>query len=451
MPSSPSLDRRHLIAGLATLPALARDACAQPSAPVTRTLTASRGEARLRGPDHPATPILGYDGLVPGPVLRARRGEEFRLRLTNQLDQPTALHWHGMRLANGMDGVPGLTQQAIEPGASFDVAFTPQDAGTFLYRPWHPVHGPRQLARGLAGLLIVEGATLPSADREQILVLDDWALDADGALAAPGLTLEPQGKPGTAGRIVTVNGQPNLVIEARANERLWLRIANAAHARIMQLVIPGQPLTLVALDGQPCEPFLLQNAQVTLGPGQRAEIMLDVTGAPGASLPIAINNLAGASLEGRIAIAEGQPLRPAPLPRPDWLPANPIAQELDFRRAFRLDLGIETRGAETVFNARADRAPGPQPAFKVRRNTVVMAGLRNQTQMFQAVHLHGHQARLLDGLDDGWKPFFLDTVLVAPGTTARIAFLADNPGKWVIEAQAIGDDNGPLVTWFEVS
>ncbi|MFT3953100.1 MAG: multicopper oxidase family protein [Piscinibacter sp.] len=449
MPSPPPFDRRSLITGLAALPVLAGPSRGQ-QAPV-RTLAAMPGEARLQGPDHPATAILGYDGLVPGPVLRARRGEEFRLRLANGLDQPTALHFHGMRLANAMDGAAGLTQEAVAPGATFDIAFTPQDAGTFLYRPWHPAHGASQVTRGLAGLMIVEGPTLPTADREQILVLGEWALDDKGALAAAGTALEPQGRPGTAGRIVTVNGQPDFTIEARANERLWLRIANAAHARIMQVVVPGQPLTLVALDGQPCEPFLLQNAQVTLGPGQRAEIMLDVTGAPGSSVPIAINNLQGAALEGLLKVADGAPLRPSPLPRPDWLDPNPIAQDMDFRRAFRLDLGIEAKGTDTVFNGKPDRAPARDPAFRVRRGTVVMAGLRNQTQGFHAVHLHGHQARLLDGLDDGWKPFFLDTILVAPGTTARIAFLADNPGKWVIEAQAIGDDRGPLVQWFEVT
>lgn len=448
MHSPPPFDRRRLIAGLAALPALGGPSLAQP-APV-RTLTAQPGEARLRGAEHPATPILGFDGLVPGPVLRARRGEEFRLKFANGLDQPTALHWHGMRIGNAMDGAVGLTQEAVAAGASFDIAFTPQDAGTFLYRASHPAHGAGQIARGLAGLIIVEGPVLPSADREQILVLGEWALDDKGTLAAPGATLEPQGKPGTAGRIVTVNGQPDFSLEARANERLWLRIANAAHARIMQVVVPGQPLTLVALDGQPCEPFLLQNAQVTLGPGQRAEIMLDVTAAPGSSLPISINNLQGAAIDGALKVAEGAPLRPAPLPRPDWLAPNPIAQDMDFRRAFRLDLGHEVKASEIVFNGKPDRAPGREPAFRVRRGTVVMAGLRNQTPNFHAVHLHGHQARLLDGLDDGWKPFFLDTILVAPGTTARIAFLADNPGKWAIEAQAIGDDRGPLVQWFEV-
>ncbi|MCZ0735416.1 multicopper oxidase family protein [Phreatobacter sp. AB_2022a] len=449
MVRSPSISRRR---ALHALGALAGSAALAPvfADPALRTLTALRGEARLRGPDEAPTPIWGFDGAAPGPVLRARRGEPFRLRFVNGLDEPTALHWQGLRIDNRMDGVPGLTQDAVAPGGASEIAFTPRDAGTFLYRPWHPEFGVGQVARGLAGLFIVDGPNPPEADRELAFVLDDWALDASGAVAAAGLPLAAKAAPGTAGRHLTVNGAPTLALAARANERLWLRLANATPARILQFGAPGQPVTLVALDGQPCEPFPLEGGTIALGPGQRAELMLDVTGAPGATMPLVVSNLAGATLEGRIAIAAEPPARPEPLGAPAPLAANPIAAEMDFRRAFRLDLGIEARAGTTVFNGRADRAPPPQPAFKVRRGTVVMAGLRNATDRFQALHLHGHQARLLDGLDDGWKPFFVDTVVVPPGRTSRVAFLADNPGKWVISAQPIGTADGPLVTWFEV-
>jgi FtsP/CotA-like multicopper oxidase with cupredoxin domain len=66
----------------------------------------------------------GYDGVIPGPVLRVRRGEELKVRLVNELGESTAVHWHGVRLANAMDGVPELTQAPIAPGASFDYRFT---------------------------------------------------------------------------------------------------------------------------------------------------------------------------------------------------------------------------------------------------------------------------------------------------------------------------------------
>src|SRR5262245_28854495 len=89
----------------------------------------------------------GYDGSVPGPVLRVRRGEELKVRLVNELREPTAIHWHGVRLANPMDGVPDLTQAPVAPGANFDYRFVAPDAGTFWYHA--PLTFGAQVDRGL--------------------------------------------------------------------------------------------------------------------------------------------------------------------------------------------------------------------------------------------------------------------------------------------------------------
>ena len=120
------------------------------------------------------TPIWGYDGLSPGPTLRVKQGEELKVRLVNDLDQPTVIHWHGLRIDNAMDGVPHLTQMPVAPGQSFDYRFTPPDAGTF----WYHTHfgSSEQLARGLYGVLIVEEPDAPPVDRDLMLVIDDWRL-----------------------------------------------------------------------------------------------------------------------------------------------------------------------------------------------------------------------------------------------------------------------------------
>ncbi|MGI9414632.1 MAG: multicopper oxidase domain-containing protein, partial [Hyphomicrobiales bacterium] len=98
-------------------------------------LKARKGEVPLaRGLDGAGdTEIWGYDGSVPGPTIRCRRGEPVHVRLVNQLGEPTTIHWHGLRIDNAMDGVVGLTQDAVEPGGSFDYVFTPPDAGSFWY------------------------------------------------------------------------------------------------------------------------------------------------------------------------------------------------------------------------------------------------------------------------------------------------------------------------------
>jgi len=108
----------------------------------------------LMGPGAPMTDVMAYDAQVPGPTLRIPQGQRVAFRLTNTLDKPTSVHWHGIRLENAMDGVPGLTQDPIEPGESFDYSFVAPDAGTYWYhshlKSWE------QVARGLYGPLIVE-------------------------------------------------------------------------------------------------------------------------------------------------------------------------------------------------------------------------------------------------------------------------------------------------------
>lgn len=408
---------------LAGLGVVARPGAAMAETPALR-LTAAAGEARLAGPDGPVTPFIGYDGRLAGPVLRARRGETLSVDFSNALGEPTQLHWQGLRRAVA-DPSPG----PVQPAATARHAVTPRDAGTYLYRP-HLAGGEDQLRRGLAGLLIVDDARPPVHDREVAMLLSEG------------------GATGTT-PVILVDGKPDLALEARTNERLWLRLVNGTAHRILQVTVPDQALTLVALDGQPCEPFRLDGGRLLLAPGQRAEIMWDVAGPTGADVPVTVVNFAGTTLAGRVSVV-GTPLREAPLGPPAPLPANPLPQAMDFRRATRLELAVSGTAGAVTFGGRSDRAPPQDPTLRMRRGAVVVAALRNDTAQFQAIHIEGHPARLLDGLDDGWKPFFLDTVLLAPATTARIAFVAETPGRFLMTAQAINDPQGPLVTAFEV-
>src|SRR4029077_20977003 len=135
----PALSRRHVLAGLAVcyldLPAFAQPQGGRPDG--FRRLRAYQNIITL--PAAWSSDIWGSHGTAPGtpsgPALQIKRGEELRVRLINDLPEPTALHWDGVRAPNGMDGVPDLTQPAIAPGRSFDYRFRPPDAGTFWYRP----------------------------------------------------------------------------------------------------------------------------------------------------------------------------------------------------------------------------------------------------------------------------------------------------------------------------
>jgi FtsP/CotA-like multicopper oxidase with cupredoxin domain len=341
----------------------------------------------------------GFGGTVPGPTLRVRRGEEVRVRLINDLPAGVTLHWHGVRLPNAMDGIPPLTQKPVATGESFDYRFTPPDAGTFWYRvPFGSAE-----TRGLHGALIVEEAEPVDVDRDVALVLD---------------------------------GSPLPDIAVAANERVRLRLINAAD-RFMTLRVDRHPVSVMAIDGQPAEPFRAREGRITLAPGNRADLFVDAVLEPGSIAPIVAQN-DGADVPLTRLVYDERPVR-AVRPEPKPLPANPLPARMDFRGALRVDLDV---------SAASESVPA-KPLFALKRGRTVQLAIRNGGGP-AALHIHGHHVRLLDALDDGWKPFWLDTVLSMPQTVTRVAFVADNPGKWLLHGRAIGADTQSLA-WFEVS
>lgn len=352
----------------------------------------------------------GYDGAVPGPVLRVRRGEELKVRLINELAVDTAIHWHGVRVPNAMDGTP-LTRTPLPPGASFDYRFAPPDAGTFWYHP--PIRTPQN--RALHGLLIVEEAQPIEVDRDVALILD------------------------TSNSQFTANGLTGLEIPVTANERMRLRLTNVAE-RFITLRIDRHPMTVMAIDGQPAEPFVARDNRITLSPGNRADLFLDAVLEPAAVAPILLQDDGADVAIARLVYARGAKARPEPRGATALLPANSLPERMELRGARRFDL---------MLGADANELPG-RPHFTVQRGRTVVLAIANRTSTPHVLHIHGHHVRLLDALDDGWKPFWLDTILCIPQQTTRIAFVADNPGKWMLHARPVGAE-GQALTWFEVS
>jgi FtsP/CotA-like multicopper oxidase with cupredoxin domain len=352
----------------------------------------------------------GYDGKTPGPVLRIRRGDEIRVRLINELATETAIHWHGVRVPNAMDGT-SLVQRPVAPGASFDYRFAPPDAGTFWFHP--PLRTPAD--RALHGVLIVEEAKPVEVDRDVALVVD-----------------APDAK-------FTTNGLSGMDIPVPANDRLRLRLVNVAE-RFITLRIDGHPMNVVAIDGQPAEPFLSRDSRITLSPGNRADVFVDAVGKPGSVSSIMVQNDGVDVPLARMVYADGAPARPSPRSDIRPLPGNALPERMDFRGALRAELSLE---------AAAQELPA-LPLFSAKRRRTIMLALVNKSPAPVVSHIHGHHVRLLDALDDGWKPFWLDTILCAPQQTTRIAFVADNPGKWLLQTRAIGGQS-PSLAWFEVT
>ncbi|MCL4764492.1 MAG: multicopper oxidase domain-containing protein, partial [Burkholderiales bacterium] len=297
----------------------------------------------LLGDPWPDTDVWAYEGSVPGPLLRVPQGGTLRVRVVNDLAAPTSVHWHGVRLPNAMDGVPHVTQPPIAPhGGTFDYAFACPDAGTFWYHPHAASHG--QVALGLHGALLVDEPAPPAVDRDVLWVLDDWRLRRDGSVSPDFGSAFDATHAGRIGNTVTINGRLPGRFEVAPGERLRLRLLNVANARIFALRFEGHAPSLIATDGMPCEPHAPDGGLVVLGPGMRADVVLDCAGAPGATLRVVDEFVARDAYE-VVTLAYGTgrrraaPLRDVVVLPPNPVPAPDLARAVRHRIAFTGGMG----------------------------------------------------------------------------------------------------------------
>ena len=276
---------------------------------------------------------------LPGPMIRVKRGEKVRVRLKNGLKQPTTIHWHGIRIDNAMDGVPGLTQDAVKTGASFDYSFIAPDAGT--YRCHCHAKTWEQVARGVYGMLIVEEDTPPEVDRDIVFAADDWRLDADGQIDEKSFgSMFDWSHGGRMGNWLTVNGLTDPVIPVRAGERLRLRLINTAHARTMAFNFDRLAAQFIALDGQPVPPSSPAD-KVTLAPAQRADIIVDIDGKPGDTIPVWEVSTRNRLRSARFVLSDQPPVRGRPPDEPVILAPNALLAELKPGAAQHIELVME--------------------------------------------------------------------------------------------------------------
>lgn len=346
-----TLSRRTVLTGIAasafsgTLPV--------PAAFASRTgvkhITAKPGHAMLLEPGEPETPIWGYDGLVPGPEIRTLQGAQFNADLLNALPQPTTIHWHGIRIDNAMDGVAGLTQDAVAPGGAFPYRFTPPDAGTFWYHPHNRTW--EQLARGLYGAFIVEEENPPRVDRDHVLIFDDWRIGEDGKIHEASLgSFHDRSHAGRLGNILTLNGAHTHDVPVMAGERLRLRLLNASTARVLAIAFPGHSATVIALDGQPVTPFPLPTDGIRLAPAQRTDVILDATGDVGGKTPIEVNTGREKLVAGHVVYDAAKRIRRASLTDSIALAPNPMPTTLRNEPDTLVELDM-TGGARSWFES----------------------------------------------------------------------------------------------------
>jgi FtsP/CotA-like multicopper oxidase with cupredoxin domain len=465
MPFDPGPTRRAVAFGLAaTVSALPLGGRAQ-AQEGARRLRAAPLRRKLRPDAREEAELWGFDGEAPGAPIRIRHGEELRVRLVNDTPKPLSLHWHGVRGPSAMDGVAGLTQEPVAPGKSFDYRLTPPDAGTFLVRPLVLGGSSEPTGRGLSSLLIVEEREPPRLDAEFALVIDDWRVDESGALAPFGAVADAS-TTGRLGNVLTVNaGAAPHALQVAPGARIRLRIANACNARAMRVRFDGLRAYIAAIDGQPTDTFEPLRATVPFAPGSRYDVLIDMpaeAGAKGALVALLGQGTPLVTIEsGGEPASQRRPALPAIAP---LSPNKLLPPEIRLQNAVRKSLVIEggaTRGPDGQYAYKGDPsriwtingAPGSaeRPIFSTKRGLPVVLRIENRTPAIQPLHLHGHVMRLLHERDDGWEPYFLDTVQVPEARTIHVAFLADNPGRWAISSTVLERFDTGLWTWFEVT
>lgn len=435
------------------------------TAPTKHQLTASEGVYKFDQDQPTPSDVMFYNQSIPGPILRIQQGEESIIQFHNALQEPSSIHWHGLRIENAMDGVPGMTQALVQPGETFDYRLTPPDAGTYWYhshqRTW------AQLALGLAGVLIVEEEQPPVVDQDLVFAIDDWRVSEDLQIDTSSLgSMHDWSHGGRMGNIITVNGEMARTFPVATGERIRLRLLNIANSRIMTLRFNQPDISVIAVDGQPVKTQTLDTGIITLAPGQRSDLIIDISSEPNSSsaIELLIKDQAYqvASFE-TTATAKRESLLDSSIALPDN-PVNEIVLPNKFvqiplhigggamgRMNKAIYQGEEMDIRELVQNNQIWALNGiaglsEAPLFSVKRGTAISLDVENDNVWPHAMHVHGHHF-----IDDENINEWRDTALFNRRDRRSLKMITDNPGKWLIHCHMIEHQASGMVTWFEVT
>ena len=433
---------------------------------VTTTLTPRLATVDLGGP---TARTWCYGGTVPGKMLRATAGDFLSIRVENQLPTDTSVHWHGIRLRNAADGVPGVTQSPIAGGTSHLYEFTAPDPGTYFFHP----HTGVQLDRGLYAPLIIDDTEEPGAyDAEWIIVLDDWTdgigdnpddilagFKAQGGTVSPGMNHDMGGMGGMGGSPLGDAGDiayPHYLINGRIpaapatftgkpGQRIRVRIINAAADTVFALALDQHTLRITHTDGFPVQPVDTGALYLAMGERYDAVITLGEGVFPLVAVPVGKAGL------GRALVRTASGATPAQTVRPEALDGEPLlGTSLRPTEAARLPERSPDAIADVTLNGQMrpyawginGRMYGHDTPLAVAPGQRLRMRMTNMTMMVHPMHIHGHTWAL-----PGSGGLRKDTVLVLPMQTVEADLHADNPGAWAFHCHnAYHAETGMMTT-----
>ena len=370
-----------------------------------------------------------YNGQIPGPTIRLRRGDTLIVDFHNGLDADTTIHWHGLHVPFAMDGVTWMNAP-VGPGQDFVYSFVVDQAGTYWYHPH--VDTERQLDLGLYGAIVVEDPAEPAVDRELVVLFDSWGEHDHQNLDGADLTW-------------TANGLIDPEFPALAGERLRLRAINVANAGYLDLAWPQ--LRHIASD-QGLLAALEEPDSLVLAPSDRGDGEwligdgFDVTAQP-------FSILGEPAIDEPVRLFEVTVAEPGPAPAGlDWpfdgAEPTPDPGWTDIVYAFAGDphTGKWTINGELFPDITIE-------SLALQQWSIIE--LRNISQTAHPFHLHGHAFEVLS-IDDEAPDFrrVEDSINVNPLSKVRLGLLPDNPGDWMAHCHILPHVEGGMMTVLRV-
>lgn len=393
----------------------------------------------------------GFNNQIPGPVLKANVGDTLVIKVTNNLQEDTMVHWHGMCLPATMDGTD-LMQNPIKPGEMFEYRFEVGTAGTF----WYHSHANEtvQMERGMYGAIVVNDETDPVTDNDRIFMIDDMKLSYENKFTKPGWYVPRviERHDGRQGNTLLINGKENPVIEMNSGQIERWRFINAASARYFLLHLEGREFKIIGTDGG-----LLEHprtvSEVLITPGERIDIIAgpfnEGENFAIESLPYNRVTFQKAKHQKFATVKVGKEKAskgfiPQTLRKIESL----APQNAEITRTVKLSVGPSLKnGMDFLINN----------DVHVNDKPVVIGDLQiweinNVSLMDHPFHLHGFFFQVIE--ENGKAPEYKawkDTYNLKPRTKIKIAWMPDNrPGIWMYHCHILEHHAAGMMGHFEV-
>ncbi|OQK17718.1 copper oxidase [Methyloprofundus sedimenti] len=375
------------------------------------------------------TSVWTYNGTIPGPVIRIKLGDTLKLTLKNELSQPTTIHWHGVRVPNAMDGVPGVTQPPIQPGDSFTYQFTPKDAGTFWFHPH--INAAEQIERGLHGVLIVEDPSEPVYSQDLVWVLDDWLFTNGGEIYSKFVTRHDLAHDGRWGNLLTVNGKYQPTVKVKAGERIRIRMINVANGRVFKPVFEQLSPAVIAVDGMLAKaPFALQ--QFFVAPGNRVDLDIIIPQTAAGKTFVLQDAFTRNNIDlAFIQVASAEPIATPSFksPQAQHFPLWSDALKIPVEHEFTLD--ARRGGVYGISWMIDDKVWLEGKAYELQSGKFTRLRINNKSSRLHPMHLHGQFFKVIaKNRQKVEENFWRDTVLVGPKESVDIGIVPMDKGLW---------------------